>query len=322
MVKQVIGTYILNNTLNSVIKLLNYGEVMKLKIGTVAWGWFDDPENTQTKEFLYKVIKEISALKFDTVDLIGTRDSLANFYNDEMVSDLRNYIKSVGLEMSTFVSSTPNLNHPDEEERERVLDDFRKATEVAAKLGAKFINCTVPIPQGVIMKRNGAAADKFTVIFPENYSWEEDWNTYVNSMKRCVKMATDKDLKMSIECFPYTINSTPHAWLKILEEIDSPNFGIQLDTAHLVNQRHDVITAIHMLGGKNIFNIHCKDSDGMTRGNLPPGSGIIDYSQVVKTLRKVGYQGALTVEVEFTREPGRYAKQGRDHLLKVLEENY
>ncbi len=57
-----------------------------------------------------------------------------------------------------------------------------------------------------------------------------------------------------------------------------------------------------------------KDSDGLTRGNLPAGCGLVDYTRVFEVQRDVGYQGRASVEVEFTDNPSRYMKQALDHV--------
>lgn|GEM_PF-224120 len=298
---------------------------MTYEIGAVSWAWFDDPLNEPTDALLKEVIGEISSLGFDAVELLSTPASLRSFYTDEEARELREYAEGEGIAISGFVFSAQaeeeQFNTADPSAREDLMKDFRRATEVASLLGTDHLNTVAPWPRGSSGPNNArAAADKLSLGLPEDYCWEDDWNDYVDFMREAADVAAGKGLKVSIECFPYTICSTPHAWVRLLEEIDRDNFGIQIDTAHLTNQRHDVITAIHMVGGENILNVHCKDSDAMTRGNLPPGSGIVDYARVLKTLDKVGYEKRLSVEVEMTEDPSRYSKQGLDHLRGLLAE--
>ena len=101
-----------------------------------------------------------------------------------------------------------------------------------------------------------------------------------------------------------------------------PDFGIQLDTNHLIMQHIDPEWTIYMLGGKRIFNVHCKDSDAVSRNNIPAGCGITDYPAVIQALKNVGYDGNLSVELEFTDNPRRYNKQAMDHLKLCLAGEY
>ena len=96
----------------------------------------------------------------------------------------------------------------------------------------------------------------------------------------------------------------------------------QLDTNHLVAQRIDPEWVVYMLGAKRIFNVHCKDHDMISKGNLPAGCGIVDYTAVIKALRNTGYDGNLTVELEFTDNPYRYNKQAYDHIKLCMAGEY
>jgi sugar phosphate isomerase/epimerase len=291
-----------------------------MRIGNVAWCWMH-PEETPKGDMLYRITDSVAELGFDCIDLIGSRNAINNYYKPEVVKDLRSYIEGKGLDITTFVSSTPDLNHPDKIERQRVLDDFARAVDIAAAFGSPHINTTIPVPGGAYRKPRGSEADKTTFVMPEGYDFSRDWNTFVESIDWCAERAAKAGLKLSLECFAGSICSTPHAWLRLFDEVKAPNLGIQLDTSHLVTQRFDVVTAIYMIPGR-VVHVHCKDNDGMTRGNLPPGSGIVDYPEVVKALKTNGFDGVLSIEVEFTTNPYRYVKQAKEHMLQVLKGEY
>ena len=92
-------------------------------------------------------------------------------------------------------------------------------------------------------------------------------------------------------------------------------------------QHIDPEWTIYMLGGKRIFNVHCKDSDAVSRNNIPAGCGITDYPAVIQALKKRGeifdiLDRNLSVELEFTDNPRRYNKQAMDHLKLCLAGEY
>ena len=62
--------------------------------------------------------------------------------------------------------------------------------------------------------------------------------------------------------------------------------------------------------------------DAVSRGNIPAGCGITDYTAVIGALKDVGYQGNLTVELEFTDNPRRYNRQALEHLRQCLAGTY
>ena len=292
-----------------------------MRLGNVAWCWIH-PEETPRGDRLFRIADEVAALGFSCIDLIGSRDAINNYYTPAVVQQLRGYIAGKGLDITAFVSSTPDLNHPDRAERQRVLDDFARAVDITAALGCQHINTTIPRPGGATRKPCGpGSADKETFVMPEGYDFQRDWEAFTESVAWCAERAGKAGLKLSLECFATSICPTPHAWLMLFDAVRKPNLGIQLDTSHLVAQRFDVVTAIHMIPGR-VVHVHCKDNDGMARGNLPPGSGIIDYPEVVKALRQTGFDGVLSVEVEFTNNPRRFVRQAKEHLEQVLRDEY
>lgn len=293
-----------------------------MRLGNVAWGWTPDPLDMPSDKVLYHIADQIDEIGFECIDLLGTPESMRLYYTPDTVERLRRYITDLGLEITTFVSSTPDINHPDTGKRKQVLEDFALAAEITAALGCSHINMTVPSPAGSRkLPVSYGSADKVSVIMAEGYDFKKDWKVFIDSLKYCADLADKKNLRLSLECFAGSICSTPHAWLRIFEAVDAPHLGIQLDTSHLVTQRFDVVTAVYMIGDR-IFHVHAKDNDGMTRANLPPGCGIVDYPEVIKALRHVGYNGVLSVEVEFSHNPYRYNLQGKEHLDKVLKGLY
>jgi sugar phosphate isomerase/epimerase len=52
---------------------------------------------------------------------------------------------------------------------------------------------------------------------------------------------------------------------------------------------------------------------------LPPGSGILDWEEIIKALRSVGYVGFLSFEMTRYEDPAKYAKVGLDYLQKLLD---
>ena len=210
------------------------------------------------------------------------------------------------------------------EKQKKNLEYFEKCAQVASWIGCKIISVIPPKPLGATSyKLNPRAnAQKESFHLPADYSYQKDWDCLVSEFKKAVGIAKQKGLRMSIECFVFSMVSTPHAMLKLLDDVGDPDFGIQLDTNHLVAQCIDPGWAVHMLGAKRIFNVHCKDHDMISKGNLPAGCGIVDYTAFIRDLQNVGYDGNLAIELEFTDNPYRYNKQAYDHIKLCMAGKY
>lgn len=293
-----------------------------MKLGSVGWGWTLTPEDMPVGDSLEHIAGQVKELGFDIVDYLSDYDSLDTYFTPEACKRIGAHCRGLGLEIGGLVFQSDTWNSSDKAVAKRQLDYFRKCAEAAKSLGATAISCIIPIPEGAKPNRAGSPSEKRAYNVPDDYSWQRDWDNYISQMRNACDVAAEYGLRIALECFPGSLCATPHAMLLAIEQIGRPNFGIQLDTAHLMNQHIDIETAIHMLGGKNIFNVHAKDSDGMARGNLPCGVGLVDYTAVFRALRNVGYGGNISIEVEFTDNPRRYMKQALEHLRLCMTGEY
>jgi len=296
-----------------------------MKLANVAWGWTKFPEEMPSGDSVFVIADEIRKIGFEGVDFVVTDDSLDGYFDRETSVRLGEHARSIGLEPNVVVYQTSKgWNDPDPAVRAHLLDSFAKAAQVASWIGCGIVSTIVPRPYGATPWRLNprAAAQKEAFHLPDNYDYRRDWANlragYIGALGR----AKDFGLRCSIECFIFSMISTPHAMMQLLGEIDDPDFGIQLDTNHLVAQRIDPEWTIHILGGDSIFNVHCKDHDMMSRGNIPAGCGLTDYTEVIRALKAVGYDGNLTVELEFTDNPARYNRQAYEHIVKCLAGEY
>lgn len=289
-----------------------------MKIGSVGWGWTLTPEDMPQGNSLEQIADNVKALGFDLVDYLSTYESLDSYFTEEKCQEIAAHCKELGLEIGGLVFQSDLWNQVDEEVKSKQLAYFRKCAVAAKNLGASAISCIIPHPYGAKPNRMGSPSEKKALNLPADYSWEKDWANYISQMTAACDIAAEYGLRIALECFPGSLCSTPHAMLQALKDVNRENFGIQLDSAHLMNQGIDVETAVYMLGGKNIFNVHAKDSDGLTRGNLPCGAGRVDYIAFLKALKNVGYTGNVSIEVEFTNDPKRYMNQALTHLKECI----
>ena len=292
-----------------------------MKIYSVAWGWTLTPEDMPEGESLHRIAESVKALGFDGIDFLATHESLDEFYTQKKVASLRTYCEALSLTVGGVAFQSNEWNNPDLMATQTQLSYFTKCIRVAAGLGAQNVSCILPHPFGSQPTRSNASpSEKRGNHLPADYNYAADWACFVENIGEACEIAAKEGVNTVLECFPGSICATPEAMLRAITDIDKPNFGIQLDTAHLFNQRIDVETSIFMLGGKSIRHVHFKDTDGMTRQNLPAGWGFIDYRAALRALRAVGYTGNASIEVEFTDDPARYMKAGYQHIQECLAE--
>ena len=81
----------------------------------------------------------------------------------------------------------------------------------------------------------------------------------------------------------------------IFDQIESPQVGITLDSGHFHAARVDWKRLIHRYP-ERIVNFHVKDHVG--NQSVPLGAGEINLRGYIEELDVIGYEGALTVELE------------------------
>lgn len=92
-------------------------------------------------------------------------------------------------------------------------------------------------------------------------------------------------------------------------------FGLCLDTGHLNLTRRDFRHWISVVG-KRLKTLHLNDNDGQTDLHQIPTAGYIRWDHVCDTLREIGYNGDLCIEV-FTMRYAK-AKPSEEQLLSHM----
>jgi sugar phosphate isomerase/epimerase len=115
--------------------------------------------------------------------------------------------------------------------------------------------------------------------------------------------------------------------IEFLDDVDRDNLFVNFDPANMILYgAGEPIPALEKLGSR-VRSIHCKDATwsdkpGETWGRETPlGEGDVDMGAFVKTLKKIGYDGPLTIEREIPEEPTRQKAEigGAIELLERLK---
>ncbi|OUR75946.1 epimerase [Alphaproteobacteria bacterium 46_93_T64] len=121
---------------------------------------------------------------------------------------------------------------------------------------------------------------------------EEEWKWVVDSLKEVYELTESFGVKIAIEPLnrfeTYFLNRADQA-VALAKDV-GPNCGVCLDAFHMNIEEVDFMEAIRTAGDM-LFDFHVADNNRM-----PPGMGQLNWSEIVKTLTEVGYDGAMTLE--------------------------
>ena len=117
--------------------------------------------------------------------------------------------------------------------------------------------------------------------------------------------------------------------IRFLDDVGVDNLFVNFDPANLILYGvGEPLPDLEKLGSR-VRSVHCKDAirsdkPGETWGHeVPLGDGDVDFAAFLKVLKKIGYDGPLTIEREIPREPDRQkAEIGRAiGLLQQLKQD-
>lgn len=202
---------------------------------------------------------------------------------------IRKMLDKHGVRISSLAWYT-NATAPDA--RDKIGADYRKLIDAAVMLGVDVV-CTLA---GMPVE----GKDKLKTI-------EEDCSKVFPPV---LDYAAEKGVKVALENWFATCLQGLAEFDKMFEVIPHANFGLNFDPSHLVHQGIDYIAAVHRFSGR-IFHTHAKDTEirddrlaylgNQAKGwwrYVIPGYGRVRWGEYVAALRKVGYDGVLSIEHE------------------------
>ncbi|HZZ18850.1 MAG TPA: sugar phosphate isomerase/epimerase family protein [Opitutaceae bacterium] len=133
--------------------------------------------------------------------------------------------------------------------------------------------------------------------WPGKLPFKEDKRRYldrsVRSMKEVMKSAEDCGVYFNVEVVnrfeQYLMNTAAEA-VSYVDRVESDNCRILLDTFHLNIEEESIGGAIEAAGAK-LGHFHIGETN-----RKPPGRGRMPWDEIFGALRKIKYQGALTME--------------------------
>jgi sugar phosphate isomerase/epimerase len=220
------------------------------------------------------------------------------------INDVKATAKKHGLQLYAIDAGEPAFRAQPEDEK---LKAMAKLFDVAAKLG-------IPV---VAIRSEGKADDK------------EITDKLFNYVRKLTKLAESRGITVAMECHGgHSIYNTSML-IKLIDEINSPALGANIDPSNLLRGGDDPAEAVLRLG-KRVVHTHLRDCPRTVEVRAvpeqqTPGRGDIDWVKILKNLKKVSYEGALNTHVlgaatyPLSRQMG-IAAEGRGYLHKCLQE--
>jgi sugar phosphate isomerase/epimerase len=196
----------------------------------------------------------------------------------------------------------PSFIEPDPAYRRVRIDHTRRALSLCAELGAPHITTEPGGPLAPGQSRQDAI------------------DVFVEVLKPLAEHAHDLGVLLLIEPEPELLLETTDQYLEVAERLNAPSIGLNFDVGHAFCVKENLPSAIAKLAG-HIRHYHVEDiAASRVHHHLVPGTGAIDFVEVIKAIRATGYDGWVTVELyPFIDDPDAAARAAFAMLRPLIE---
>lgn len=244
------------------------------KVGILYGYWSQDWEVDYNP-----YLKKVKDLGFDTLEINTLY--LMNM-SDEDLKRFRANADEVGVDVLAVIG-VPfeyDVASPDSTVRKNGIEYIKKLITLCAKI-------QIPCASGVLYAAWLAKLEDHGV------SKSVCWKNSVTSMKEICKVAEDLDVRLNLEVVnryeTYLINTCKEA-LEYVNEVDSPQAYVHLDTYHM-NIEEDSMTGAILQAGSKLGHFHIGENN-----RRPPGTGEMPWKALFNALKEINYPYHIVME--------------------------
>ena len=252
---------------------------IKLSISSYSYWHFKEE-----KFPIEKVIDEAAKLGVEGVDILHVQmESEDNKYIQELKR--RAYLNGIAF---TCLSIHQSFVSPDKEFLKKEIEHTKKCIELAAKMAIPCMRLNSGRWNTIksfddLMKNRGVEP-----ILP-GYTEDDGFKWCIDSIQQCLPTAEEFGVLLALENH-WGLCSTPEGQLRIKKAIDSPWLGILMDTGNFLENPY---SKLEMIAPYTSF-VQAKTYYGGGEWY----SLDLDYKRIFDILKKVNYQGYVSLEYE------------------------
>ncbi|HKM43261.1 MAG TPA: sugar phosphate isomerase/epimerase family protein [Limnochordia bacterium] len=223
----------------------------------------------------------------------------------EYLKDLQRIKVDLGASFTVHAPSHDvNLGSLNVRTREAAFEEIKASIDFARSIGASIV--VVHPVFGILGMPEGKWSKEYHPPKREAENLSRQEALLVRAVKDLADYAPDVMLCLENLVYPHEIYRSSEDMAELIRKINRSNVGITLDVGHATVCGHKPADFLNLLQD-DVFHVHLHDNDGVIDQHLPLGEGIIDYVEVLDSLKSMGYQGVVTFEF-MLEDPGSYRK--------------
>ncbi len=214
----------------------------------------------------------------------------------QMLSNLKISISNLNAFTLFAIGDThhPSWIENDIEFRKMRIDHTLDCIKLARKLGVSNISTE---PGGPVNS--------------QGLSEKELLRIFENGINEVLKTAEDENVTVLVEPEPGLLIENSEQFINFIKNFDSKHIGLNFDIGHFFCVGEDPSQVIYKLS-EYVRHVHLEDiAADRTHHHLMLGEGAIDIESVFRSMKDIGYEGFITIELyPYQESPINAAKNG------------
>ncbi len=292
--------------MNDLIMHINYGEIKGNHYG---------------KNTIESISKMAAAIGYDGIEFRGLPPvELSHLSFEEYINEIGRCKKLAGLTniiiAQSLTSAIEANGQESDKEIDKVVENAKKANDIC---GTVYFNTSSKL---IRSKIPGAPSDEYQ--YHGSYAaTEEEWKKTVDVYQKLGAKLTPLGLKFAFETHMNYIHDIPASSKKLVDMIDSPAIGINMDFGNTVYfpDFPDLEETIDLYQDK-LFYTHLKNSNlvPVVNRRLPCAlsEGEINHRIYLRKLKEVDFKGPIGIEAPRPGDRQWYAMNDFNYVKSII----
>lgn len=259
---------------------------------------------------------------FDGIEFRRSRSKVEET-PEQYLDELAAAVKKAGLKHALFGGPGTDLMANDPVRREKEIADATRFYRLAAER-VKLTVCNTTT--GSLMNPDKNVSYTYNTYHKHGsfVATPAHWQAAIDGFKTLGKLAEELGFKFAFETHMGYLHDYPLVTKDLVDRIDSPAVGVNLDYGNAVYMPDNLPMAETIKKiSSSLFYVHLKNSmplpDG---GRLATGlaDGEINHREYLRLLKEVGYSGPICIEAPRAGDRECFAQQDVVYLKKLLHE--
>lgn len=269
--------------------------------------------NAFVKFSLLESLEKIALLGFKGVEIMGDRPHLypPDFGPAEM-ADIKAKLHQTKLKVTNLNSFTlfavgdtylPSWIEPEKERRDIRIQHTLDCLQVAADLGCS--NISVP-PGGPLNSMSRESAMKL----------------FHQGLEAVIPKAEELGVQILVEPEPDLLMENTAEFKTFIKDVQSEAVGLNFDIGHFFCAGENPAEAFEELF-EWVGHVHLEDiAADRSHNHLIAGQGVIGFIEIFQTMKNLGYQGDISLELyPYVDTPEAAGRQSLEYLRPIFEES-